>query len=635
MNQNLIRGKKERIKFLLLLFFVLLLILIQMHNFSFSFRIIGDDYYYFFKSLIYEGDFLEMLKEGIVWAQDQGRIGHILGIPLSIWSNFLLEYSWFQWVILLLFAGYTIVAAVWLASYTNKFFAILMVIVYFSLLPVGLYHWPPNVYGGSMFYFVGFYLTRIALWYSRSKIVDFVLSVLLSVFTLISEYNMIILLVILGMEYFWVLYNQKVPIRKWLTYLISLPSFRRDIVIVLLVWGIYGIFYWLNPSQYGGTQMKLDMALVDVLTLQFKHCIYATSIPYIIEKGFSDQTFFLRLPWQVGLIVFFSLILLFKYIEKNPIKNLPIVVACIWGGLLSFLVTLPVALTPKYQQWCKEWQECTYIDGRIAYLGFATILTAFILLIYNLIKNKTGKKVFAYTITLIISFVATLTYAHNNTLYKRLKNITDLPFKFTKRYCSIVNNDRTFDKDFINGILSVKFFNDYGAPINKKLFFKKYLEMIRKRKIYPDKGDELLYNWGETLSFANEAKGTNYLVYGWSYSEDWGTWSDGDSALILIRLQDCATEDIAITMYLHPFIQPQIIDSQTILLKTQKCFIDTLTLRRDTSVHLIVEKNCLTIPYVDLHFKFLPQIKDSVRVKDLWKYRKLNVAIISMKLERR
>src|SRR5690606_33716892 len=50
-----------------------------------------------------------------------------------------------------------------------------------------------------------------------------------------------------------------------------------------------------------------------------------------------------------------------------------IVAASLLGAVL---VTLPLALTFKYQSWCGDLSACIFLDSRISYLGVAAMVAA-------------------------------------------------------------------------------------------------------------------------------------------------------------------------------------------------------------------------------------------------------------------
>jgi hypothetical protein len=58
----------------------------------------------------------------------------------------------------------------------------------------------------------------------------------------------------------------------------------------------------------------------------------------------------------------------------------------------------------------------------------------------------------------------------------------------------------------------------------------------------------------ERISFTSGGSGRKYQVYGWSATEKWGTWSDGDTALVLLSLPGVPKSDLNLLIDGHAFL---------------------------------------------------------------------------------
>ncbi|MCL7420744.1 MAG: GtrA family protein [Methylobacter sp.] len=56
------------------------------------------------------------------------------------------------------------------------------------------------------------------------------------------------------------------------------------------------------------------------------------------------------------------------------------------------------------------------------------------------------------------------------------------------------------------------------------------------------------------VSFASNGTGLKYLLYGWSQHEPWGTWSDGDTSVILLTLSELPKNDVELLIEGHAFL---------------------------------------------------------------------------------
>jgi hypothetical protein len=58
----------------------------------------------------------------------------------------------------------------------------------------------------------------------------------------------------------------------------------------------------------------------------------------------------------------------------------------------------------------------------------------------------------------------------------------------------------------------------------------------------------------ERISFTSKGTGQKYAMYGWLSPEEWGTWSDGDTAAIFLKLSTPPKRDLNLFIEGHAFI---------------------------------------------------------------------------------
>jgi hypothetical protein len=58
----------------------------------------------------------------------------------------------------------------------------------------------------------------------------------------------------------------------------------------------------------------------------------------------------------------------------------------------------------------------------------------------------------------------------------------------------------------------------------------------------------------ERISFMSNGSGRKYWLYGWSSPEPWGTWSDGNTALVLLALSCTPKNDLELLIDGHAFL---------------------------------------------------------------------------------
>lgn len=61
---------------------------------------------------------------------------------------------------------------------------------------------------------------------------------------------------------------------------------------------------------------------------------------------------------------------------------------------------------------------------------------------------------------------------------------------------------------------------------------------------------------GSTLDFSVTGNALDYRIIGWSDAEPWGTWNDGDRALLAFHPRPTGGGDVELTMDIHPLLEP-------------------------------------------------------------------------------
>jgi hypothetical protein len=65
------------------------------------------------------------------------------------------------------------------------------------------------------------------------------------------------------------------------------------------------------------------------------------------------------------------------------------------------------------------------------------------------------------------------------------------------------------------------------------------------------------YDFGDTMgriSFTSNGTGQRYSLYGWSDPEPWGTWSDGDTAFLILNVSNLPEDDLELLIEGHAFL---------------------------------------------------------------------------------
>ncbi|GEM_PF-2176794 len=77
---------------------------------------------------------------------------------------------------------------------------------------------------------------------------------------------------------------------------------------------------------------------------------------------------------------------------------------------------------------------------------------------------------------------------------------------------------------------------------------------VKDRQQFLDYLERLIINIGKLISFAKTENTYQYLSMGWSAPEPWGTWSDGDAAMIVMKLASEPAQDLVLALDGHAFV---------------------------------------------------------------------------------
>ncbi len=596
---------------------LVLLIFFQMSNFMTAFRITADDVRHYLDAM--KGDWQLWLEESYHRARGEGRISYFYLHYYYLLSSYLMEFTWFKYFLLLQFVMYSVGSAWWLSRFAGKQIAFWSVLLFFVMVPVGLNHWPPNSFGYLMLIFSGLYLCRLALWYVKNKYWEYFFVFLSILIVLSGEFNLLLYILILIMEYkdvLWDIIHKKISLKK----VFQRREIRRDLFILVMAWGIYGSFRLLFPPTYKGMKANLSPGIMKILSLQWKHIFSGLSLGYITSIPLGR----LLSAWYIGLLTILALLYAFRF--PSP-RNKQIFTGIFWGFWAAFIPTFLIAISAKYQEKCWMRNVCSYLDSRLAMIGVTALVASIFAFLFK--KFRTS---FATLLGGGLAIIAMATYVHNKGAATYVKRF-DIAYELSKKYLCLVEDTDKYDKLFIKGVQQVRYFS-YNKYTDINLFWKLHLQNLRKLKNFSC-SENLIYSIGQKLNFTETGRGSEFLIFGWSHPEKWGTWSDGDSALVLLKLKEKPGKDLLLIFNLSPYVNKNVLE-QKVIIQFFDIPIDTikLTKKKAHTVHIKISKQYFSDNFLPLLLKF-PNAISPVEAGETASgdHRKLGIMLHSLKLE--
>jgi hypothetical protein len=353
-------------------FLFLLAVGLVFRNFDIGFRTtadqIQDSHYVFTHSMS------EILSRDIAAARDQGRIGHLLVLPLTSLGSYIGDAVFYPALCVGIFVALAYSMFLWVELIAVARVAVPLTAAYLALLPVGLHHWLPNAF--SMFFLpLALGLVARNLLLARPGLrTPQRLALLLVVLLAALSYEMAFAILV-AMTVTDAVATHAGPARYRARGLNQRFVLEQAVVLGISLLATLG-FRQVFPSSYEGNQPTDAAMLGAVAETALRHLASGSSVDLIWER-WSQQTF------SPGTIVHATLVAVGLGAGAArlawPERRQALVLAM--GGLLiAAIVTLAVGSVGKYIDWCLRFKECRYIDSRFALGGLIIAGVAFAVL---------------------------------------------------------------------------------------------------------------------------------------------------------------------------------------------------------------------------------------------------------------
>lgn len=193
-----------------------------------------------------------------------------------------------------------------------------------------------------------------------------------------------------------------------------------------------------------------------------------------------------------------------------------------------------------------------------------------------------------------------------------------------------------FEDRFLIPILATRGPNDIVAKVDGFLILAPGWKTCKScAPIAPEdwiSNDQLPNPSNNAIGFSNQKKDKDlvfYLENGWSWQEDWGTWSDGKSAILNLPWPKKTPHSI--TLNFKTFLDPNKHPSQTIDIWINGVFDRQIEIRQYENNYLLLplSKKMLESPYLNLEFRFKNPVIPNDLVSENKDKRTLGIGLIS------
>ncbi|RBA56866.1 hypothetical protein DQ403_13195 [Stutzerimonas zhaodongensis] len=496
-----------------------------------------------------------------VWlaAVSQGRVVHLLDLPFSMAAAYFAENFAFRLFYTGLYFGCFALLAVYVSMLARLRVAALITLVLLSLHPLDYFHLPPNAYPAHLTLpFLLILLARMGLLRARvghgPSGNGWELGMLACCFIgmLFSEYAFLFAAALFGAEALARLTRDKVVGSRWSARLRACllhPHTLKDAVVLTLFLVIYLGFRMLYPSSYEGNQVAGELELVAVARTLVGHVIGGTSLAsmarysdrwpeIVVAMGYGQ----LLIVAAIGAFTFLAGMIALQRVTSGAQAALArrcaaIVAAALFGAVL---VTLPLAMTAKYQSWCGDLSACIFLDSRISYLGVGVAVAALMVAVVFTLARRTSSLVVSAVFSGVLASLGVLTYLHNFRIELDMQRYVS-GWERAERLACLPAEQLEGVGALLPKLIDPPQRISMTAGFDREAYWRDYIELQRNRQDCSGApgsiGDIYAPLPSGRIAFGQGASGTGYLGTGWYSPEGWGVWSEGNEAQVYLPVR--------------------------------------------------------------------------------------------------
>ncbi|MGV6871428.1 hypothetical protein ACUSIJ_01880 [Pseudochelatococcus sp. B33] len=376
-------------------------VLVTMQPYYYGYRLSGDDVW--FLTLAIEGS--ETVRANALHvAQDQGRIGQVLMVPLNVLGAYLAGDPLWRVVLLAAYVLQLLLFAVFVARLLRREVGPFLLMQLVALHPLAFAFLPPNAYPlQNTVPFIVILLSRLAIvdlrsrggpagWRAAAAQALFALGMLVSEFAVAFGTALLVAEYLARLQ--WARENgarengarenggrenggredgareDGEALRAAIRAAFAPRFVAADALAVLAVLVPYSLFRWAHPGVYEGNSAGGLSDIGRIAITVFGHVRDGTAFPRLGGGLSSASPAVLLAALVTGVLV--ALVL---YRTASPVRRIGAPVAtAVTALVLAAYVTLPIAVSTKYQEACADRGACAYIDSRMSYLAVTVAL---------------------------------------------------------------------------------------------------------------------------------------------------------------------------------------------------------------------------------------------------------------------
>lgn len=321
--------------------------------------------------------------------------------------------------------------------------------------------------------------------------------------------------------------------------LVAVPGLKADVACLVLVLATWVAFRLVHPSNYDGNTMDALLRVERVLRAAVGHVVAGTLFARF--EGLATVTASPLALAGASMVALATAVGLRNL--STRLDGWPAPVGTALVALLGIaLVTVPIVASAKYQAWCVDQGNCSYLDSRLSALALPVLLLSALRLLQVRLSpahRRAVDGVFAVAIG-VLAGVGFLVNAQDS---RRLSVVAEAWQRAQAMAC--VPAEVPADNDLLlarieRGEVSIH------PDQDRATYWRRYMAWFGRvgcddADKKPARAAALAASRpglaaGSRVTFdAGNPRAGRYLGTGWSQPESWGVWSEGERSTLFVQ----------------------------------------------------------------------------------------------------
>ncbi|MDC7784335.1 hypothetical protein PQJ75_06625 [Rhodoplanes sp. TEM] len=411
---------------------LLVITFFSVHLFLAGYRLTADDVLYHQVGL---GGFRKAWEFTRGAAAAQGRIGHYLDVGLSVLSAPFVDFYAFRVLYTGLYYSTFYLFGYYVSLLGGGHLGLVTALLLVSHHALDYYHLPPNSYPFHISVpIAAIILSRIVLLHRRREETtrsEWPMLALMGAGAIFNEKAFAFCIALLFVEKSWAVVqdSERVGLRLAVLGRLRSRSTWADIAPLVGVVLVYAVFRAAHPSSYEGNQLSPSLIGIPFFKTMLGH-MFGGSAPGTITRmldeyrrgggGPSDWN------WMSVAIVSFSTLGVARLVlrsEANDGGARPRYFVLVAIFLLAaMMVTAPVAIVEKYQNWCQAFVFCMFVDTRLSFVFLGGAGASFILGLNRIARTTSLSNAVTWSLAFLLAVLAALVFSRNTLLERDMRD---------------------------------------------------------------------------------------------------------------------------------------------------------------------------------------------------------------------